>query len=93
MKYLDDEGRRQQSEGNPGYYLLTPPSLPLTTYRHLLTACCPLLSGTYGGFVPHFRWRRSFVIKQIGGFVFQKALSFQPLPIGRVSNLPFEISP
>jgi len=31
-----------------------------------------------GGFVPDFSNGRSFVIKQIGGFVFQKTLSFQP---------------
>jgi len=35
------------------------------------------------GFVPHFRRARSFVIMQIGGFVFQKALSFQPSAIRR----------
>ncbi len=35
-------------------------------------------SSPNGGFVPHFRRARSFVIMQIGGFVFQKALSFQP---------------
>ena len=31
-----------------------------------------------GGFVPDFCKGRSFVIMQIGGFVFQKVLSFQP---------------
>jgi len=36
----------------------------------------PLLPN--GGFVPDSAKGRSFVIKQIGGFVFQKPLSFQP---------------
>jgi len=52
-----------------------------------------LIRGLHGGFVPHSSGSRSFIIKQIGGFVFQKALSFQPLAInirGVISSLlPF----
>src|SRR5208282_1029475 len=41
-------------------------------------ALCP----ANGGFVPDSGQARSFIIKQIGGFVFQKALSFQPSASG-----------
>jgi len=41
-----------------------------------------LLSSPNGGFVPDFSTARSFIIKQIGGFVFKKAISFQPSASG-----------
>jgi len=41
-----------------------------------------------GGFVPDFHEGRSFVINQLGGFVFQKALRFQPSAIRGLSHIP-----
>jgi hypothetical protein len=50
-----------------------PPALQPAAFRVLLRL---LLCN--GGFVPDSAKARSFVINQIGGFVFKKALSFQP---------------
>jgi hypothetical protein len=53
-------------------------SNPTTT-----TALCLLLSAFQpgnGGFVPDFSTTRPFVFMQIGGFVFEKIVSFQPQP-------------
>jgi len=62
-------------------------AVPAPPFRRLPTADCLLpaalppdycLPAPNGGFVPGFRKARSFVINQLGGFVFQKTLSFQP---------------
>jgi len=43
---------------------------PAAFRRLLQTAFCRLPTAFHGGFVPDFRRARSFVFKQIGGFVF-----------------------
>jgi len=51
----------------------------ICTFAILSLSCTYQLSGPdkppNGGFVPDFRKSRSFVINQIGGFVFEKKLS------------------
>src|SRR5271157_1112178 len=61
------EDRKSKLENRNSSLLPCPDCRPLT-------ADC----SSNGGFVPDFSTARSFVFKQIGGFVFQKALSSQP---------------
>jgi len=54
-------------------YVISPLRGFPTVCRSLLpTAFCRLPTALHGGFIPDFRRDRSFVFKQIGGFVFQK---------------------
>jgi len=57
---------------------LRPPRRPPpSAYQPVPTVYCP--ASPNGGFVPVLVGRGSFVFNQLGGFVFQKALSFQPV--------------
>jgi len=54
---------------------------------------CSLPSPPNGGFVPGFSRARSFVFNQLGGFVFEKALSFQSsaVQLPAIFLLPFAL--
>src|SRR5271157_6061243 len=88
--YRDRARRRQRTTGQAGKrggFQERPAINPRVLIPSQEPAVADLQPLLFGGFVPHLFLSTSFIFIQIGGFVFQKALSFQ------LSAVSFQFQP